>query len=148
MSVDFLPNRATPSQIEAARAHLERRARLYNLPVSKPKPIYIAPPEPEPVEVVAEEAAIEDDTPLTAWSVKRAICKKYRLTIDELRSTARRKDIVRARHECFYLMRYEVPWIGQQGMSLHAIARQFGRDHTTILHGIRQHTRRLAGEIE
>lgn len=51
MSVDFLPNRTTtPSQAAAARAHLERRARLYNAPA--PVAVVVAPP-PRKLAVVA-----------------------------------------------------------------------------------------------
>lgn len=153
MSVDFLPNTWSPTQMATAQAHAVRRARLFNAPAPIRKPIHIPPPvaavvEPEP-EPIEEEQPVDTEpskTP-TAWTVMRAVCRKYRITMEQLRSASRRRDIIRARHECFHVMRNEVPWLGRR-MSLPEIGHLFGMDHSTILHGIRQHTRRLAGEIE
>jgi hypothetical protein len=73
VSVEFLPNRSTSA--EAARAYLERRARLYNTPapavvappprklvVVAPVPLPVKAPEPVPVAVQPQPAPVVADT--------------------------------------------------------------------------------------
>ena len=146
MSLDFLPN-AGPIERQMAADYAARRARLFNAPVRRVpifvpvEPVKLVEPvvEPPPAEV---EVDIDPDQPVTVWTVMRAACKKHRLTMEQLRSSSRRRDIIMARQECFYAMRHEVPWLGRR-MSLPEIAHLFGMDHTTILHGIRQHAKRM-----
>lgn len=61
------------------------------------------------------------------------------LSVEELCSASRRADLVRARWRAFY----EIYEMG--GSSMPQIGRYFGgRDHTTVLHGIREYGKILA----
>ena len=61
------------------------------------------------------------------------------VTIADIRSTRRAREIVEARHEVFWRCRHET------SHSLPAIARLTGNfDHTTVLYGIRRYEERMA----
>jgi chromosomal replication initiator protein len=64
--------------------------------------------------------------------VQEAVCAVLHLSLDELLSTRRTPRIVRARHLAMYLAR------DVTGLSLARIARDFNRDHSTVLHAIRR----------
>ena len=79
-------------------------------------------------------------TDLKARPVLKAIADHYEITIAEMRSPARAKLFVQARQHFCWIMRKHTD------LSLPQIARFLGgRDHTTILHGIRQHEKRRQG---
>lgn len=64
--------------------------------------------------------------------ILRAVSAYYCITIPEIKSIGRRNSVVRPRHVAFYIAsRYT-------GLSIAAIGRRFGRDHTTILHAVRK----------
>lgn len=63
---------------------------------------------------------------------------KYGFSIEEMTSIRRHKPLVAARHEAMWRMKNET------NMSFPAIGRRMGRDHTTIMHGIRCHERSLS----
>lgn len=66
------------------------------------------------------------------------VAEKHGLTVVELRSARRSKYVVRARHEAFWRCRQETT------ASLPQIGRHLGgKDHTTVLHGIRMHEKRM-----
>ena len=73
------------------------------------------------------------------------VCEKHGLTYMEITGDQRRKGVVAARHEAMYLLSK------QTTLSLKAIGRVMGdKDHTTVLHGIKQHTKKLmvaAGQV-
>ena len=69
--------------------------------------------------------------PLTIPQIKRIVSKKLNISIEELASKARTKDIVQARQIAMYLCR-EVT-----NISLLKIGENFGnRDHSTVMHAI------------
>jgi chromosomal replication initiator protein len=73
----------------------------------------------------------------TMASIAADVAGKYGISIDALRSRDQTHDIAHPRQEAMYLMhktgRYSMPQIG----------RYFGgKDHTTVLHGIRAHAKR------
>ena len=53
------------------------------------------------------------------------------ISVKDIMGKSRKAPIARARFLCWFVAR-------QQGMTLQQIARAFGRDHTTILHGIQR----------
>lgn len=64
--------------------------------------------------------------------------KKYGVSIAEIKGVRRDKNIIKARHECFYRMSKEL------GYSLPKIGKIVGgKDHTSVLSGIRRHELRL-----
>ena len=147
MSVDFLPNRATPSQIEYARIHMERRARLYNPPAPKPKPIFIPPPVLEEVEPTLEPAPKVRDVlalgngPFRWKAIADEVCKKHGIQMQFIRGENRSKPTCAARHELCYRLYTET------GMSYPQIGRFLSKDHSTVLHSVRRHKAILeAGE--
>ena len=73
------------------------------------------PPSPTAAELIVAVAAARFDVPER-----------------ELRGLSRSRRVVMARHTAMYLCRT----LG--GLSLPAIGTELGRDHTTVLHGIRQ----------
>lgn len=58
--------------------------------------------------------------------------RMFRITVEDLMGTRRVQHFSLARQVVFYVARKEL------GVSLPVIAERFGRDHTTILHGIRK----------
>lgn len=50
------------------------------------------------------------------------------ITVDQIKGSMRRREVVEARHECMYAVRME-----RQDLSFPAIGRWFNRDHTSIL---------------
>jgi len=103
-----------------------------------------------PVEqhAVSEEASSEEAPviPLEppkhlseAQKIMYEVAVKHGIRLEDLRSPIRIKRFVLARHEAMWEIRRQRP-----GLSLPQIGRLFGgRDHTTILHGIRAHQERL-----
>lgn len=78
-----------------------------------------------------------------AEAIAAAIAKKHGIELAVLRGPSARKPIVAARHEAMYAIyatrKYSTPTIG---------AWFGGRDHTTVLHGVRKHESRLRAEAE
>lgn len=106
-------------------------------------------PVPEPQRdylLVAETYSDPDDepkpdiisVPLAPWRVILSeVCRKHGLTQKQVIGQQRNHNIVLARHEAMYRMAHETR------MSLPMIGRRLGgRDHTTVLHGLRQHAAR------
>ena len=72
--------------------------------------------------------------------IKDRICEKYGVTRLELEGKQRCKRLTWPRHEAFYRASKETK------ASLPEIGRAFGgRDHTTVMHGIKAHARRING---
>lgn len=75
------------------------------------------------------------------WPIVEAICHAHYVTSDELLGTSRVTHIVRARYALYSAMRDE-------GLSYSAIGGLLGRDHTTILEGVRRHGEIAAARTE
>ena len=76
--------------------------------------------------------------PATLRSVTKAVCEHFSLTREEITGRSRTPRLTRPRHIAMYLMREETK------QSLPAIGAELGgRDHTTVLHGVRKITREL-----
>jgi hypothetical protein len=127
---------------ELKSTYAEARSRLWRRPlalvVHKPEIVQLPPePEPEP----EPEPQLKKET--TREKIIRAVCDKYDVTLDEMRSVARNKNITTARHECFYRFRHEIKQKGRP-LSLPEIGKAFCKDHTTVMHGINRHAERLS----
>lgn len=61
---------------------------------------------------------------------------KYGLSIGDLTGAGRNRELTVPRHEAMYLCARDTT------LSLPAIGRRLCRDHTTVIHGIRQHAKR------
>lgn len=70
----------------------------------------------------------------TVRAIQDAVCTVLHLSRDDLLSSSRNPQVTKARQVAMYLSRELT------GLSLAQIAREFNRDHTTVLHAIRKIT--------
>jgi hypothetical protein len=100
---------------------------------SEPPPLTVLPPIPN--HVIAQAANVAFPKYMSrVEAIQRSTLTEFpSVTITELRSQRRTKTVVRARQIAMYLAKTET------GQSLPELGRRFGgRDHTTILHGVRK----------
>lgn len=90
---------------------------------------------------VASDSGIVLIEPISWRVIAAEVCKKHGISFATLISKRRPADVCEARHEFFWRCRQEttlsLPQLG---------ARCGGRDHTTVLHGVRAHERRMRNE--
>lgn len=68
------------------------------------------------------------------------VAEAYGCTSAEVFGRSRNRAISAARHAAYYEVKTQRPWL-----SLPQVGRIFGRDHTTILYGIRKHAALIGG---
>jgi len=86
---------------------------------------------------VLEESPLLDMLP--AWRrILREVAAKHGLTVDEVRGQQQGRKNAKARQEFYYRCSKETT------LSKAGIGRKLGKDHTTVIHGIRQHEARIA----
>lgn len=91
---------------------------------------------------VGEDVVHPLPSPLAWRTIVSEVCLAHGVTYLELCSIRRAVRIVAARQEAAYRLHHETT------MSLPQIGFKLGgKDHTTILHGIRRHTAKLRGEV-
>jgi hypothetical protein len=140
--------------------HNEHKARLARMSVCRPNP-----PQPKPVVVLVKQARafkpinpepfyrsmwfydlispknIEPRSAPTVLSIREAVCKYFGVRIADLESNRRYWGLVHPRQCAFYLARYHTSF------SFPQIGRRFGdRDHTTVLHGVRQIEKKMLAD--
>lgn len=118
------------------RAIIRRAARGARRALGKRDVIVIEPTAPPQPMVVPITLVIPDNT--QTW--RRIILEtaiKHNIMPAEMLSAQRAYKLVIARHEVMYRMKTETT------MSLPAIGRRLGKDHTTVLHGVRRHIERM-----
>jgi chromosomal replication initiator protein len=93
----------------------------------------LAPGDPPPSTQIVGEAA----DPLSVHTIQEAVCTVWKVPRQELLSSKRSARISRARQLAMYLAHQET------SLSLAQIAREFNRDHSTVLHAIRTVSTRL-----
>jgi chromosomal replication initiator protein len=125
--------------LEGALIKLHAYASLMKTPVT---PILAA-------EVLGHYFGLDDEGPLDAETVQRAVCEKMNIPPADICSASRTKDLVLARQIAMYLARQLTP------ASLPTIGKLFGgRDHSTVLHACNkiasmlQEDRRLSALVE
>lgn len=94
----------------------------------------------KPIEALDEFGnVVVASTYMPQWKrIALEVCAKHEIELNELLSPRRSREVVKARHECFWRCKKET------SLSFPQIGRYFGsRDHTTVLHGIRQHEKRM-----
>jgi hypothetical protein len=155
-----------PAQIESSAALLAHydavRRRLLSAPTPEPKPQRVRPKSPfHPDRVRAAAWAVEGPPPVIydfgpghiglmigrlrpsgetkCRHIATEVALKHMVGVEEIFSIRRHVPSVAARYETFWRCRHET------NMSLPAIGKVFNRDHTTVLHGIRQHQRKIDG---
>ena len=137
-------NKATPFQAELHQAHKARQARYYR--AVKPEPP--AAPEPDPPKslwfgIIAELPTNGSNGLPRVEIVLRTCAEYFGISEIEIKSERRTKKIVRPRQMAMYLAKTltlrSLPEIGR---------RLGGRDHTTVLHGIRKVERLIMSDTE
>ena len=73
---------------------------------------------------------VEEEHDCTPDSIQEVVCRYYHVSLDDLRSRSRRKNLVLCRNVAIYLCRK------MTDLSLEAIGRLFGRNHSTVLYSI------------
>jgi len=68
------------------------------------------------------------------------VARKHDLTVKDLLGRSSARDIAWARQEAMWMARRHT------GLSLPALGSRFGRDHSTVLYGVRQHEARMKME--
>lgn len=124
----------------------ERQRRYLLPPAPKPEPFHIPEAIRRKVKVPKVISAFNDADDLLPlpdaekWkSIIAEVCEKHGIDWIEMASHRRSVPVVIARHEAMYRMRKETT------MSLPAIGRKLGgKDHATVLFGIRRHEQRMA----
>lgn len=96
------------------------------------------PPEPQPSPPPSPKPLPRPMTKDRLWEVVDAVAKRHGLKRSDLLSDSREAKYVHARQEAFWRLRQLDPQ-----PSFPAIGRLMKRDHTTVLHGVRAHERRM-----
>lgn len=74
-----------------------------------------------------------ESNPFRAERIIRQVAEEFGLTVDELKSPERTRRVAYPRFKAMYRLKTETE------LSLPAIGRRLGgRDHTTVLHGVRK----------
>ena len=139
----------------------EARERLWPVARSAPRLRLVPPPEPpapipemvvlpqlidrhgwpiycEPVPYDQFDGQMVTPPRITWKQIALQVAAKHKVSLIDIRSPRRDRPTVRARHEAFWRMKQETR------LSLPQIGRFMGgRDHTTVLHGIRKHEERM-----
>jgi hypothetical protein len=92
---------------------------------------------PQGESFAAMPAEVADSTHVRVLAIQEAICTVCGVSKQDLLSSKRSSRISHARQLAMYLTRRETE------LSLAQIAREFNRDHTTVLHAIRSVSARL-----
>ena len=101
----------------------------------------------QPVDFTLAEVVLKDLVPtdqpvqITIGTIQAETASYYALTVDDLCSSSRSRQLVTARQIAMYLSKVLTP------RSLPEIGRRFGgRDHTTVLHAERKIEKALSGD--
>lgn len=81
----------------------------------------------------------------TFQRVVNEVCAGTAYSSSDLLNGNRTRAAAHLRQEVMHRLRSTTYVDGAPRYSLTSIARRFGKDHTTIIHGIRAHERRIAG---
>jgi hypothetical protein len=106
------------------------------LPARRPPP----PPELPPIEPYGVTPPADAELPpITVAEIAKQTAERYGVTVNEIKSARRGHRLVCARQEAMWRARNET------SHSLPCIGRFLGgKDHTTVIYGIRKHEERIA----
>lgn len=135
------------TQAAQAQHYAPIRSRLWGEPAPVKRIAIPAPPpavvftkaasQPAKVDRYAEHPDFGPSA--LGWrQIIKAVCIKHDISVAVVMGDSRRIDVSPIRHECFYRVHTETT------MSKNQIGVVFGRDHTTVMHGISQHIKRAA----
>lgn len=124
---------------ESRKARLQRIAAKAWKPPVKVEPVIVESPPPR--DSVADLLDILSKAPpifpansySSVRKIQRIVAAYYNLSMNDMLSERRQNSIVRPRQRAMYLCKHFTP------LSYPEIGRRFGgRDHTTVLHGVRK----------
>lgn len=101
--------------------------------------LYRKPIGPE-VPAATEKRKQEQSTFKYVQQTVQFVCEKYEVHPRDLMGHWHDQNIVRARHHAWWLIRHNTNW------SLPRIGKYFGKDHTTIISGVKRHAARMQAE--
>lgn len=130
--LDLLADKITTSsrELEGALSRLIAHAELTNTPVSI-----------EGAERLLRDLLAVAERKVGIADIQKAVCEHYRLRVSDMHSARRARPLARPRQLAMYLCKVLTTH------SLPEIGRGFGgRDHTTIIHGIRKIEELLEGD--
>ena len=105
-------------QMESCLCSLSAKSRLLN------RPIDVELAEESLADLVERRAGVDIE------EIIGLICRHYQVTLDDLRSRSRKRNLVLPRNMGMYLSRT------MTDLSLQAIGKHFGRNHSTVLYSI------------
>lgn len=103
-----------------------------------PKPCSV--PSSSPAASTGTAVALQPMTMPRWLRITTEVANRYRMPVSVLTSPSRGRQVVIARNEAMWRVREET------NLSFPQIGAKFHRDHTTVLHGYRQHQKRLAAQ--
>jgi chromosomal replication initiation ATPase DnaA len=115
-------------RISALIAQISRLERRVDFVLDRPAP---QPRDPQPLFDGSVATVALPVKRTTVDTVKRYVADKYGLSQADIESKSRKRELVRPRQVAMYIARQLTD------QSYPQIARRFGRDHSTILHGDR-----------
>ncbi|CAK8054297.1 chromosomal replication initiator protein DnaA [Eupransor demetentiae] len=116
--------------LEGAFHKFEAKIRYMNKPATK-----------ETAQQILDDLNIDQNHKVTVDRIQQTVATYFMLTVDDLKSSSRKKDLVTARHIAMYLTRT------MTDESLPDIGRAFGgRDHSSVLHATNKITERAESE--
>ena len=112
--------RSNIRQLEGAVKRISAHSFLNGVPITK-----------EMAQVCISDMITADESPaMTVENIITNVCKKYGLSEEDIKGRKKTKEIAMARHICIYIIRK------MTDLSLPAIGRILGRDHTTVMSSI------------
>lgn len=122
--LEFLASRITSNvrELEGALNRLVLQASLTNRPVSI-----------EMAQEILKDVLRSSERRITIEEIQKAVVEHYGLKLSDMTSARRQRAVARPRQVAMYLAKLLTP------RSLPEIGRRFGgRDHTTVMHAVRQ----------
>jgi chromosomal replication initiator protein len=87
----------------------------------------------ESIILLLQESIISSHKPITIENIKKKVCEFYNISVADLNSLKRSRNIAKPRHVAMYLARKHT------SLSLPEIGRNFGgKDHTSVIHAVKK----------
>ena len=87
----------------------------------------------ESIILLLQESIISSHKPITIENIKKKVCDFYNISVSDLNSLKRSRNISTPRHVAMYLARKHTSF------SLPEIGRNFGgKDHTSVIHAVKK----------
>jgi hypothetical protein len=136
------PHPVSPFVREARERRRAQREAFERQMLDRPEPPYVDLGWPPYTPVAPYDDCAGTPTrkaPITMREIVREVARKHGVSVNDIVSERRPRAVVLARHEAMWRCKQETT------CSLPQIGRAIGgRDHTTVLHGVRMHQERMS----